>query len=165
MTREPQRRPRHLAWLAIMIPALAACETPPSRAALPECDPDNGGLTLPPGFCALVVSESHGRSRHIDVAENGDVVVALINTRGEDREVIPGGIAILRDADGDGRADETHRFGENGGNEVLLSNDFLFFATDDVKHICMLRHALNGLLMHPASCLPIEHRPGCGQDK
>ncbi len=130
MTREPLRHPRLLAWLAV-VPALAACETPPSQAALPECDPDNGGLTLPPGFCALVVSESHGRSRHIDVAGNGDVVVALPNTRGQDREVVPGGIAVLRDVDGDGKADETHRWGENGGNEVLLANEYLYFATDD----------------------------------
>jgi hypothetical protein len=27
----------------------------------PMCDPDNGGLTLPPGFCALVVDESERR--------------------------------------------------------------------------------------------------------
>jgi hypothetical protein len=54
-----------------------------------------------------------------------------MNTRGPDRETIPGGVAVLRDVNGDGRADETHRFGENGGNEVLLAQDYLYFATDD----------------------------------
>ena len=42
-----------------------------------ECDPDNGGLTLPPGFCALVVAENVGRARHIAVRRNGDIYVAI----------------------------------------------------------------------------------------
>jgi len=72
-----------------------------------------------------------GRARHIEVADNGDVFLAVTNSRGPERSVIPGGVALLRDLDGDGRADETHRFGENGGNEVLLAGDYLYFATDD----------------------------------
>src|SRR5882672_8895521 len=31
----------------------------------PACDPDNAGIVLPPGFCALMVADSVGRSRHI----------------------------------------------------------------------------------------------------
>ena len=46
------------------------------RAAPPACDPDNGGLTLPPGFCAAVVAENVGRARHLVVAPNGDVFVS-----------------------------------------------------------------------------------------
>jgi glucose/arabinose dehydrogenase len=116
---------------------LAACQPSAEEAAQAapppqvECDAGNGGITLPEGFCALVVAEAVGRARHIDVAENGDIFVALINTRGPDREAIPGGVALLRDTDGDGRADATHRFGGNGGNEVLLAGETLFFATDD----------------------------------
>ena len=45
-------------------------------AAGPACDPDNGGLTLPPGFCAAVVAENVGRARHLVVAPNGDVFVS-----------------------------------------------------------------------------------------
>ncbi len=120
-----------LVGLSALSPAVTACRADPAEASFPGCDPDNGGITLPPGFCALVVAESVGPARHIEVAENGDVLLALNNSRGSDRSLVPGGVALLRDTDGDGRADERYRFGENGGNEVLLSGDFLFFATDD----------------------------------
>ena len=39
-------------------PAMPKPPAPPAaKAGLPSCDPDNGGLTLPAGFCALVVHE------------------------------------------------------------------------------------------------------------
>jgi len=53
------------------------------------------------------------------------------NSRGPDRELVPGGVALLRDLGEDGAAEEIHRFGANGGNEVLLSENALWFATDD----------------------------------
>ena len=53
-------------------------------AAAPACDPDNGGITLPAGFCALVAADGLGPARHIAVAPNGDVYVAL-QTEGNDR--------------------------------------------------------------------------------
>ncbi len=46
-------------------------------AAAPACDPDNGGITLPAGFCALVAADGLGAARHIVVAPNGDLYVAL----------------------------------------------------------------------------------------
>ena len=46
-------------------------------AAAPACDSDNGGITLPAGFCALVVADGLGAARHAVVAPNGDVYVAL----------------------------------------------------------------------------------------
>ena len=30
------------------------------KPAAPACDPDNGGLTLPPGFCAQVIADDLG---------------------------------------------------------------------------------------------------------
>jgi len=131
MNREPRRRARPLTLLLILIPVMAACQSETIPAAQSGCDPNNGGITLPAGFCAVVVSDSVGRARHIEVAGNGDVFLALSNDRGPDRSVIPGGVAVLRDLNGDGKADETNRFGENGGNEVLLAGDHLYFATDD----------------------------------
>ncbi|MEE8446466.1 MAG: cytochrome C, partial [Gemmatimonadota bacterium] len=67
----------------------------------PPCDPDNGGLTLPPGFCAHVVADSVGRARHLVVAPNGDIFVA---TRTSRDSAAAGGVLALRDTDGDGRA-------------------------------------------------------------
>ena len=49
--------------------------------AKPMCDPDNGGITLPMGFCALVVADNLGAARHMAVAPNGDLYVALHDER------------------------------------------------------------------------------------
>jgi glucose/arabinose dehydrogenase len=131
MTPAPRRHTSSLIIGLTLIPALAACQPEEIPAAQTPCQPGNGGLTLPDGFCAVVVTAGEGRARHIEVAPNGDVILAMSNDRAEDRSVVPGGVVVLRDLDGDGRADETHRFGANGGNEVLLGGDYLYFATDD----------------------------------
>ena len=44
-------------------------------AAGPACDPGNGGITLPQGFCAAVVADNVGAARHLAVAPNGDLYV------------------------------------------------------------------------------------------
>ncbi len=131
MNRQPRRLIRPFGLSLLLAAALTGCQPEFLPAAQTGCDPDNGGITLPEGFCAVVVSDSVGRARHIEVAANGDVLLAMNNDRGPDRSVIPGGVAVLRDTDGDGRADEVFRFGDNGGNEVLLSGEYLYFATDD----------------------------------
>lgn len=133
MVRESRRSNRPLITIPCLVFALSACqpgERPAAQAQTP-CDPDNGGITLPEGFCATVFTAGEGRARHIEVAPNGDVILAMSNSRGPDRTVIPGGVAVFRDVDGDGKADEVHRFGDNGGNEVLLDGETLYFATDD----------------------------------
>ena len=50
--------------------------------AKPICDPDNGGIKLPAGFCALVVADNLGPARHMTVAPNGDLVAALKTSGG-----------------------------------------------------------------------------------
>lgn len=91
-----------------------------SRAA---CRPDNAGLTLPPGFCALIVADSVGRSRHLAVADNGDVFIAVTGPGG--------GVLALRDTTGDGVADVRATFGPGSGSGIALRDGFLYFATDD----------------------------------
>ena len=39
------------------------------------CSDDNGGLTLPPNFCATVFADNLGHARHLVVAPNGVVYV------------------------------------------------------------------------------------------
>lgn len=68
------------------------------------CDPGNGGITLPDGFCASVVVDSIGQARHIAIADNGDIYV---KTRSEE-----GGVAALRDTDGDFKVDRIERFSD-----------------------------------------------------
>src|SRR6266480_2856104 len=83
---------------------------------LPACDADGGGISLPAGFCAVVVADQVGAPRHLAIAPNGDVFVALENRRGG-----PGGILALRDTTGDGRADVEAHFGTAGGTGVALA--------------------------------------------
>jgi glucose/arabinose dehydrogenase len=103
-----------------------------------KCDPDNGGLQLPEGFCAFIVADNLGRARHIIVNENGDIYVAI---RGW-----TGGIVALRDANNDGRADIIKRFGESGGTGIGIRNGYLYFATNTT----ILRYRLiEGELLPP----------------
>src|SRR5262245_9142461 len=76
-------------------------------AGPPACDPDNGGIKLPQGFCAAVVADNVGRARHLFVAPNGDVFVTTQTGRGG----AGGGIVALRDADGDGKFETKEQFG------------------------------------------------------
>jgi hypothetical protein len=46
-------------------------------AAALSCGADNGSITLPKWFCALVAADGLGATRHIAVAPNGDLYVAL----------------------------------------------------------------------------------------
>ena len=129
----------HLALLSAAL-FLAACgsepddgsssttgpEEEPATGVAAHCAPDDDGLALPDGFCAVVVHEGLGRARHLAVASNGDIVVALADGREE-----AGGVAVLRDTDGDAQADSVARFGEVGGNDVLLTEAGLWFAADD----------------------------------
>ncbi len=93
-----------------------------------DCDPGNGGITLPDGFCATVFADGVGRARHLTVSDRGDVYVALLPSMdGSD----PGGIVALRDTDRDGHADRQERFGDEGGNGIDYRNGFLYFAPND----------------------------------
>ena len=90
--------------------------------------PDEGGITLPEGFRAVVVADHLGRARHLTVRDNGDLYVALRRPRDG------GGIVALRDTDGDGRADVTRRFGEVGGTGIRVRNRYLYFASVDTVY-------------------------------
>src|SRR5688500_14584034 len=94
---------------ASLFAAASALVHQQSRVA---CDADNGGITLPQGFCALVVADSLGPARHFVVAPNGDLFVAIRNRRDT-----TGGIVAMRDTNGDGRMDVRERFGDNGGSD------------------------------------------------
>ncbi len=90
---------RHLAGGVLVAAVFTALS-----AATPACDPDNGGITLPAGFCAFVAADGLGTARHLVVAANGDVYVALQGT-GEQ-----GGVVALRDTNGDARFEQKSHF-------------------------------------------------------
>ncbi|MDB4950101.1 MAG: L-sorbosone dehydrogenase [Gemmatimonadetes bacterium] len=110
--------------------APAASAEAPSTAAEaskpPACDPGNGGIALPAGFCATVFADGLASPRHVAVAANGDVYVALDGGR-----TGGGGVMALRDTNGDGKADVKQRFGADKGTGIALSGRDLYFAPDD----------------------------------
>jgi glucose/arabinose dehydrogenase/mono/diheme cytochrome c family protein len=114
-------------------PRLLACLlliTAAARAALPVPDADDGGISLPPGFRALVVADNlvidpktgknTDRLRFLAVAPNGDVYAKLLH----------GGILALRDTDGDGRADVIKQFGPgDGGTHIMFHDGYLYHSS------------------------------------
>jgi Glucose/sorbosone dehydrogenases len=110
--------PRNLPRLALLL-ALAA--GPLLAAASLTPDPDNGGITLPDGFRAVVVADKLKPLRNIAVAPNGDLYA---KTR-------QAGIIALRDTNGDGKADDIQEFGSGGGTGIALHNGYLYHSTDD----------------------------------
>jgi len=108
-----------------------------------KCDADNGGLTLPAGFCAVVVARDVGLARHMAVRPNGDLFVALNNSA---RLGITGAVLAVRDTNADARADIMRRFGPTGGNGVFWHEGALFFAPNDR----VLRYRVSGDALVPS---------------
>ncbi|MEJ2203098.1 MAG: PQQ-dependent sugar dehydrogenase [Gemmatimonadota bacterium] len=120
-------------------------ETPSALAS--QCAADNGGITLPDGFCAILFVDSLPGTRHVEIAANGDVFVARRNRRtSRDAPIQTGGVTVLRDTDGDGVADRSQTWGENGGNDVLIAEGFVYHAPDDA----VLRYPLDEGAMVPS---------------
>jgi glucose/arabinose dehydrogenase len=91
-------------------------------ATPPTCDSDNGGLTLPAGFCALVVANDLGPARHVVAAPNGDLYVAMQGGRGGKTA----GVVALHDADGDGKFEVKENFGEGSVTGIGLRNGYVY---------------------------------------
>jgi len=165
------RRTAHVASAFVLGMVLAACRTE-SRAPASDsahgtgatasasrttsgCRSDNGGLTLPAGFCATVFADSIGHARHIVVAANGDVYVNTWSGGyyGGDKGPQGGYLVVLRDTTGDGRADLVARFGAtaanggHGGTGIALHGASLY-AEEDGK---IVRYALTPNGGAPAS--------------
>jgi glucose/arabinose dehydrogenase len=124
---------------------LAACAEQPTgvenspieariNASRVQCAPDNGGITLPSGFCAAVVADlvidgAPARARHMAVTPSGNVFVAINSPRNDNPSF---GIIGLRDRNGDGRADEQSQFSPGlGGSGLAWGQANLFFGAND----------------------------------
>jgi glucose/arabinose dehydrogenase len=126
-----------LLLLLFLLPhALAA-----QKLNAPACAGADAGITLPPGFCAIVVADHVDGARHIVVAPNGDVFVAVQGSRTRS-----GGVIALRDTTGDGKADVQVQFGVSGGNGIALVGESLYFAPDNA----VLRYSLPNGALQPA---------------
>ncbi len=125
------------ALLTFVSGAAFAQETasPPPKA----CTGDNGGLSLPPGFCATIFADHIGHARQMAAAPDGTLYV---NTWSGayyqgDKPHEGGFLVALKDEDADGKADKIERFGgtaadgDHGGTGINLYNGKLYVETND----------------------------------
>jgi glucose/arabinose dehydrogenase len=104
------------------------------RAGKVRCDADNAGITLPRGFCAVVVADlvedgQPAPARHMAVTPSGDVFVA-INSPGNKNPSF--GVIGLHDVNGDGRADQQSQFSAGlGGSGLAWDDGRLFLGAND----------------------------------
>lgn len=94
----------------------------PSKITTP--DPDNGGLKLPAGFGAIVVTPELGRNRHLVVNSNGDIYVKLDRVRRDGK-----GIMVLRE-NANGKATVVDSFGNYSGTGIAIKNGYLYASSD-----------------------------------
>ncbi|HSZ26089.1 MAG TPA: PQQ-dependent sugar dehydrogenase [Cytophagaceae bacterium] len=87
-------------------------------------DADNGGLTLAKDFAAITVVSESGKARHIAVDKNGTVYVKL-------RQLNKGnGIMVLKDENGDGKADNIKGYENYTGTGITIYKNFLYASSD-----------------------------------
>ncbi len=91
-------------------------------------------LKLPAGFKAAVFADGLGNARHLAVTSNGYVYVKL--GRKKDGKTI----YRLRDANGDGKAEEIVGFGDYTGTGIAVKNGYLYASSDEE----VFRYKLDG---------------------
>ena len=97
---------QHFQFLASNLPPPYATPASAQRSTKAE-DPNLGKLQLPPGFKANLFADGLANARWLQMAPNGDVFLAEAQVQGDN-----GRITILRDTNGDGRADVKETFAE-----------------------------------------------------
>jgi len=165
---------RHLPALLIAI-TVAACAkkegtsttdtsaaSSTAAASTVACAPDNGGLTLPQGFCATVFADTIGHARHITVGANGDVYVNTWSGKYFTGPTHPGGFLVaLRDTNNDGKADIIKRFGPDvsrkneGGTGVGLYKGALYAEEGDTIAKRIVRYAISTDSMTPTAAAEV----------
>jgi glucose/arabinose dehydrogenase/mono/diheme cytochrome c family protein len=113
----------------------AARASPPGAA----CPGDNGGITLPKGFCATILADGVGHARQLVVAPDGTVYVnTWSGVYYKNDTPPPGGFLVaLKDTKGTGHADVVHRFGVtfaeggHGGTGLALYKGALYAEIND----------------------------------
>src|SRR6202022_2026391 len=100
---------------------------------------DNGGITLPKGFCATIFADGIGHARQLAVAPGGTVYVNTWSGVYYKNDTPPAGgfLAALKDTKGSGQADVVRRFGETfaeggrGGTGIALYMGSLYAEIND----------------------------------
>lgn len=134
------------AALGLLLGTLAGCgarDGGDEPAATGSCG--DGGLTLPPGFCATIFADKLGHVRHLAVGADGTVYANSAPDR--ERADAASGLILLRDGDGDGRAETVDRpyRDQTGGTGIALHGGALFL--EDGNRI--LRYRLDAATHRP----------------
>jgi glucose/arabinose dehydrogenase len=131
------------------------------RSSNSTCAGDNGGITLPPGFCATVFADTIGHARHIVVNSNGDVYVNTWGGKYYTTPAHPGGYLVaLRDTSKDGVADVVKRFGPDslrgsgGGTGIGIYKGSLYAEQFVAGSAKIVRYAISTDSMTPTSPAP-----------
>lgn len=90
--------------------------------------PDQVKIDLPIGFTTDVIGKNLDRTRHIVVNSNGDIYIKNSRVRNG------GGILRLRDKNGDGKIDDTTRFGNYGGTGIAIKNGYLYASSNSAVY-------------------------------
>jgi glucose/arabinose dehydrogenase len=112
---------------------ITSCNTAHEQKKDINAGTGDGGLSLQEGFSAIVVADDLGHTRHMEVADNGDIYASL------SRQVNGGGIVCLRDTTQDGKADIVEYAGAFDGTGIGLRNGYLYFGADTI----VVRYKLN----------------------
>jgi len=142
---------RNLSMALLFACATATVLAQQARPSPSPCDPDNGGLTLPEGFCAKVIAEVAAPARHVAVAPNGDLYTVLAVAGGPLAPPPSGpptpGVVALRDADRDGKYEQQERFGPGlQGTGILWHDGYLYVGSDTQ----VVRFRMDGKSLVPA---------------
>lgn len=132
-------------WAVLLTGSMAFAQPSPAGQAN-KCPGDNGGLTLPSGFCATVFADNIGHVRHMTVAPNGVLYVNTWSGRFYHFDTPPAGgfLVALRDSKGDGHAQTIERFGagapqgSKGGTGIAYYNGAIYAEQNDK----IIRYAL-----------------------
>ena len=128
-----------LAATSGLLLAHSAAAAPGGADSAAHCAKDNGGITLPNGFCASIFADNVGHARHLVVASNGVVYVNTWSGRYYKNDEPPAGgfLVALQDTHGSGRADVLKRFGpgakegSTGGTGIALYKGALYAEQND----------------------------------
>ena len=138
-----------------VVAALLSLTAAAGSAAPAACPGDNGGLSLPPGFCATVFADNVGHARHLAVAPNGTVYVNTWSGAYYTDKTPPAGgfLVALRDTHGSGKADVVQHFGPGvkegsaGGTGIRVYKGALYVEQNDR----ILRYPLTASDLVPAA--------------
>src|SRR3984957_8273277 len=111
----------------------------PHGAVAAECQNQETGITLSPGFCATVFADNLGHVRQMTVSSDNVVYANTWSGRYYHNDTPPAGgfLLALKDTSGSGKADVIQRFGPDksagaaGGTGIALYNGALYAELND----------------------------------